>query len=265
MKKETFHQLQENIKNFKYTSLSYCDYEDVSSYEILIDSTSLILLYGYDLEAGLWEYHWACSNVEILIHHLSKTKHTEKISFIPKSWILPFQKAGFEVHAMWMDYICSDIKSDSEDLIYAGDTHITQISKITRSCANQSRGFSGQSETWIKDWLHHGDSVPDYAYDTAILINDFDHPCAMIAIALYGEEKQTCLWIRELAVDPTMQGRGKAGKLIDQAFAYGLKHNAKQAFLLVDACNERALHLYEKKGFHSVSEQGQIDMIRHTR
>ena len=46
-------------EHFLYTSLLFRDFEDLKDYRLIEDTDSLILLSGYNYEAGILEYHFA--------------------------------------------------------------------------------------------------------------------------------------------------------------------------------------------------------------
>ena len=115
----------------------------------------------------------------------------------------------------------------------------------------------------MKQWIDGSSpAVPDYVSDCAVIAEIIDEMVGIICVGIYGNEENKTLWVREVAVKPEYQGKWIARKLIGQAFAYGIKHNAKKAFLMADECNENAIHLYKSMGFVRNSEEGQIDMSR---
>lgn len=72
----------------------------------------------------------------------------------------------------------------------------------------------------------------------------------------------TILWLREIAVRPSYQGKGFGKKLVEKALLYRSEKNAVRGFLAADSLNFSAISLYEKYGFKRADERGQINMIR---
>lgn len=258
--------IQHSLAQFRYTSLHYVEYGDVSEYEIVVQNPEVIVLYGYQLEADQYEYHWACNHLQSLTPWLSSRHEKEKITFIPKEWVTELIRHGFEWYAVWNDYVAVDIEKyaiDEEPHFVCLDECV-KASAVTISCRGQSRGFTGQTAAWMRQWSNNEEpAAPDYAAECAVLAARVEETLAgVICIAIYGEETSRTLWIREVAVTPAYQGKGYARKLIGQAYTYGLRHGAKKAFLMADECNKAAIRLYESMGFKATSEDGQIDMIR---
>ena len=63
MREKEFNKIKSKIDSFKFTSMEYMDYEDVSGYEIEVENENIIMIYGYNREAKINEYHWATSKV----------------------------------------------------------------------------------------------------------------------------------------------------------------------------------------------------------
>lgn len=268
MTEQQFTNIQTSLQQFHYTSLNYTDYEEVAEYEILENDEHAILIYGYNTEDGKYEYHWACNTVEELTKRLQKRNDNELIKFIPKEWVEDLKRESFQMHALWQEYVARNIENagNYEGPIYVDHSNYMKASEVTVSCVGQSRGFSGQTDEWMKQWIDGClPAVPDYVSNSAVIaeISDIDDEMVgIICVGIYGNEDSKTLWVREVAVKPEFQGKGIGRKLIGQAFAYGIKHNAKKAFLMADECNENAIHLYKRMGFERNAEEGQIDMIR---
>lgn len=254
MIEQQFHEIKDILQQFCFTSLKCTDYEEIADYEILINDNKVIIIYGYNPESKRYEYHWACNHKEDLLRQLQKRNDNEQITFVPENWVESLENIGFDIYAIWNDYFAEDLEEyvNCEEPKYIHHGNYKEASEVTLSCRGQSRGFTGQSEEWMKQWIENkGSASPDYTYD-----------CAVICVDIYGSGDKTKLWIREIAVKPEFQGKGVGRKLIGQAFAYGLRHGAKKAFLMADECNNNALHLYRSMGFKSNPNESQIDMIR---
>lgn len=265
MLEEQFDKIKNRLQQFRFTSLKYTDYEEIADYKILTEDDSAIIIYGYDSESNRYEYHWACNHKEDLLKQLEKRNDNEKLTFVPRSWIESIENLGFNIYAIWNDYFADQLQEyvNFEEAEYVNDNNANEASKVTLSCAGQSRGFTGQSELWMEQWIDNREPAsPDYAYDCAVIAEVIQEMVGVICVGMYGSGDKKTLWIREIAVKPAFQGKGIARKLIGQAFAYGLNHGAEKAFLMADECNENALHLYRSMGFKAISDEGQIDMVR---
>ena len=269
MNESKFLALKRKASTFTYTSLNYTSFESVCEYEILHDDSNIVLLYGYDEESKYFQYLWACNNVDVLIDAISTKKDDVMIQFIPDSWVSYLENVGFELYAIWNDYINSDITNVN----YSGkpefltETDCLNAAMLTQSCRGQSRGFSGQTEEWMKEWLNGTEpSAADCgSTDFAVIIHrEHGKIVGVICTAIYAHEstKGPICWIREIAVAKEFQNRGIAQKLINEALAYGKENGATRAFLMADECNENAIHLYNKLGFTSDKSESQIDMIK---
>jgi ribosomal protein S18 acetylase RimI-like enzyme len=260
-----FVEIKNRLHEFCFTSLKYTGYEEVEEHEILIIDDRAIIIYGYNTEGKSYEYHWACNNKKDLMKQLQKRNDKEQITFVPKDWVESIKNLGFDVYAIWNDYFADNLEeyANFEEPKYISQNNYSEASKVTLSCRGQSRGFSGQSVEWMKQWIENREpAAPDYVTDCVGIAEIEQEVIGVILIGIYGSGDGTTLWVREVAVKPEFQRKGIAKKLIGQAFAYGLNHGAKKAFLMADECNDNALHVYRKIGFKAGSDEGQIDMIR---
>lgn len=265
MIEQQFHEIKDILQQFCFTSLKYTDYEEIADYEIVINDNKVIIIYGYNPESKRYEYHWACNHKEDLLRHLKKRNDNELITFVPENWVESLKNIGFDIYAIWNDYFAEDLEEyvNCEEPKYIHHDNCKEASEVTRSCGGQSRGFTGQSEEWMKQWIENKEPASsDDTYDCAIICEIIQEIVGVICVGIYESGDKTVLWIREIAVKPEFQGKGVGRKLIGQAFAYGLKHGAKKAFLMADECNNNALHLYRSMGFKSNPDESQIDMIR---
>lgn len=270
MKKDAFNDIKEQLKNYKYYSLEYTQYDDISDYNVICSNEQIILIFGYNLESALYEFHWATNNVSILLREVNKSNGKVLITFIPEEWIEEFKKNNFDVYAIFNDYFNNDISKDLEQLEpieLLKEYDCKEASEVTLSCRDQSRGFSGQSKEWLKQWIKgvEPNVVMSDGKDSAVLVHrEHDHIAGIICVTIYGHNSDNgaILWIREIAVSPEYQRRGIAKKLINQALFYGKCHGAKRGFLMADECNENAIKLYESVGFVANKNEAEIDMIR---
>lgn len=265
MTEEQFDEMKNRLQQFSFTSLKYANYEEMADYVILSIDDSAIIIYGYNFEGKRYEYHWACNHKEDLLKQLQKRNNNEQITFVPKDWVESIKNLGFDIYAIWNDYFTDNLEeyANFEEPKYISPSNYNEASKVTLSCKGQSRGFTGQSEEWMKQWIDNREPAsPDYASDCVAIAEIKQEMIGVICIGMYGSGDKTTLWVREVAVKPEFHGLGTARKLIGQAFVYGLKHGAKKSFLMADECNDNALYLYRSMGFKAGSDEGQIDMIR---
>jgi ribosomal protein S18 acetylase RimI-like enzyme len=269
MAKEEFLRIKQEKDKFTYTSMNYTEYEEVSDYKILCKNEKVILLYGYSIESGRNQYHWASNTAEDLISRIDIKNENVLITFVPSDWVEKLKHIGFEVFAIWNDYNNPDINSiqyDVEPEYLTGD-ECKLASQVTLSCRGQSRGFTGQTEEWFRQWINGTEpSSESTGVQNGAVFVERDHGkiVGIICTATYahGSKKGPIVWVREVAVHPAFQRKGIARKLIMQALAYGKNHGATRGFLMADECNEHAIHLYESMGFKANKDEMEIDMIR---
>lgn len=283
-----FEDLINKLEQFTYTSMQYIQYEDVMDYDVILDNEKAIVLYGYNVEGKKYEYHWCSSQVNDLLNVITgngdNSNGSVLITFVPKEWVCSFRESGFEVYAIWNDYVKSNmediypnINSDSNlnnnleiplnvtcELLKEADCG--EASMVTETCKGQSRGFGGQTKEWMLQWIAGKEpAVAENTKNTAVIIHrEQGRIVGLVCTATYGHEseKGAVAWIRMVAVMPEYQKKGIARKLMKQALVYGKEHGVKRAFLAADECNEHAIHLYESLGFVCKPEECQIDMIK---
>lgn len=268
MTDKEFINIQEKLKKFKYTSMQYIEYEQIQNYDEIHNDEKAIALYGYNNESKTYEYHWASNRIDDLLSIINNSNTNTLITFVPRSWTKELERYGFEIFAIWNDYFIPNIdsvKSDTNPKIINAD-ECENVSKVTLSCRGQSRGFTGQSKEWVKQWiLGEAPAVPEYTKNCAVLVHRIDGEIVgVICVGTYAHDsdKGAILWIREVAVLPEFQRRSIARELINQALVYGKKHGTKRAFLMADECNVHAIHLYKSLGFVANKDEAQIDMIK---
>ena len=174
-----------NLANqYKYNSLQYVDSEDIENAAIYINTNENIFLYQKsNLEKELYwdskskdniQLFWASKSKESFFQGLFETINfikqneikTEKmyVEFIPEDFLDEMNSAGFEVVSEWVDFWNSDLSSFNVDLTKSinirplNNDEITIAGDVTRSCLGHSRGFTGQSDEIIKEWIHSEDA-----------------------------------------------------------------------------------------------------------
>lgn len=269
MDREIFINIKEQLKNYKYNSLYFTEYDDIQNYEVISNNEQLILMYGYNKDVKLYEFHWATENMNILLEEINKSNKKGLITFIPPEWINEFINNHFEMYAVWNDYFNNDISKSFEDIEpieMLKACNCKDASEVTLSCVYQSRGFTGQTEMWMRQWIEGSETnaAAIGSKDSAVLIHrENNHIVGIACIAIYGHEseKGATLWIREIAVRPEYQGRGIAKKLLTQALFYGASRGAKRSFLMADELNKNAIGLYESLGFVANKNEAENNMI----
>jgi len=270
MKKNVFNNIKEQLKDYKYSSMKYTEYEEISDYDVLYSNEKLILTFGFNVEAGLHEFHWATNSASILLKEVNKSNEKALITFIPTEWIEEFRKNAFHIYAIWNAYFQNDISKSLDQvnsMEFLKEYDCKEASEVTLSCRGQSRGFSGQTEEWMKQWFKvtEPNAVSLDGKDSAVLVHrENDKITGIICVTIYGhgESDGAVLWVREIAVLPEYQRRGIAKALLNQALSYGKSKGAKRAFLMADECNKHAIKLYESVGFIANKGEAQNDMIR---
>lgn len=269
MREECFNKIKEAVNKFKYSSMRYIEYNDIHDYEVCLENVNIILIYGFNVEANINEYHWAANNVEDLINVL-KNKKDFLITFIPNEWIFRLEEAEFIVRNAWRDYFMNNLNDIDicDDFDFLTVDRCEEASKVTMMCKNQSRGFTGQTTKWVEEWINNTETsgVNTGTRNNAILIekNEEDEIIGIVCVATYGHEskKGPTVWIREVAVNPSYQNKGIGRRLIMKALSYGKKYGATRAFLAADECNDRGIHLYTSIGFEASEDESQIDMLK---
>ncbi|MBE5960332.1 MAG: GNAT family N-acetyltransferase [Lachnospiraceae bacterium] len=269
MEQKEFDKAKENADHFKYQSMMYTDYEEVMEYKIERNDEKGVILFGKDEETGFWNLLFAVNEAEDLLSAIPAEEKGIRLSFVPESFVPALKQAGFVTYAVWNDYFkmsLNDVVDDNEGELLT-EEECRAASDVTKSCAGQSRGFTGQSEEWFQKWINASEisGIETGTKDNAVFIYKADGQIAgIVCTAVYGHESKkgpTC-WIREVAVRKEYQNQGIARRLIGQALSYGKKHGATRAFLHADECNTGAIHLYKSIGFEAKADQAEINMVR---
>ena len=253
MKQNEYERIQENLEQYQYHSMKYIEFEDVKEYHCIRDDKNLILICGRDEETGMRQVHWAANEVEELVKGLREIKaimvsETTRLSFVPKDWVKPISEEGYEVFAIWRDYFIhnlnSCLKEDDKRYNYSyeclTEKECKRASEVTYACKRQSRGFTGQSEQWMREWIANTENsaINSGAKDATVLIHRDEEGIidGIVCASIYGHESQNgaIVWIREIAVEPNSQGKGIGRSLLIQALQYGKQHGAVRAFLAAD-------------------------------
>ncbi len=267
MKQIEFENIKEKLKNYRFNSMEYYDYGQLKNYEVDINSEDLFIAVGYDEDNEIKAFHWAANNWTDLVEAIKGESEPILITFIPEEWKNSFRNNGLKEYAIFREYWISGISNvHQENCEYSliNNVEIEVAAKVTMDCKGQSRGFHGESPEWVKSWIDGTEGGLVNAKDSTILVHrENDEAVGIVCIAVYGHEseKGAILWVRELAVTPSSQGKGIGRSLLKQALTYGVEHGAKRAFLMADECNYNEKKLYENIGFLPSEDEVQIDMI----
>lgn len=126
-------------------------------------------------------------------------------------------------------------------------------------CAGISRGFTGESEVFLRNWKQGCDTslLEIHAQSSDILcMYDQEVLYGIALTAVYGKEDQKTLWLRLIAVDPDLQRRGIGRSLMRQVLAYGVKHQVKKAFLAADIVTRMPFISMRKTDFNWMRMMG---------
>lgn len=276
MKEYEFEQIQGKLKEYQFHSMNYIGFEDVENFTCIRNDSDLILICGRDEEAGMQQVQWAANDVTELVKGLQEVKEQNKsetirVSFVPEEWVKPISEAGYEMFCIWHDYFIHDLnaccKDGNDDYECLTEKDCKSASEVTCLCKGQSRGFTGQTQQWIKEWINNTENsaVNTEAKYAATLVHrdETGHIDGIVCTAVYdfASPRGPIVWIREIAVEPKAQGKGIGRKLLMQAFQYGKEHGATRAFLAADECNHGAIHLYQSVGFVPSEEDGEINLV----
>lgn len=268
MTKQEFKSYKEKAKTYPYHSFEYLEYEHVISFKIIRNNEDLLLISGEDPENKIITAYWAARDLRLLPEAVKSLGHNILVKFIPPDFKAYFAEQGFSDYAVFRDYILEDIKAAASLMDYAllNKEECGQASYVTCAVKNQSRGFHGETKSWIENWIKGEDPdalACDGIRDCNILVyRDEETVSGVACVGIYGDEskKGPVLWLREIAVLPQEQGKGIGRKLILQSLGYGKERGAKRAFLMADDCNTNAIRLYQSVGF-TPSEDAEINMV----
>ena len=165
---EHYNNIQEKASLFKYTSFSYLDYDDCNNSDILFNEQDLIVL--LDKSKSPAQIHFATNDFELLIPLLSQLDGELQINFVPHEYKEKLENIGFISYAEYVDYFNYNLaetrieNEDYNDIVFLCQNDCETASSISRSCANQSRGFTGETLEWFSDWVKEN-ALPTIWYD----------------------------------------------------------------------------------------------------
>lgn len=237
--------------NLKYSSLNYVDIEDIKEAKSIINNDSVIFM--YQNSAAKKEIYWESnSNYSFQLFWAADSI---------ESFLDEMGSIGFNIVSEWVDYWNTELRrtetvcDDTINVETINEKDISTASNITKSCAGYSRGFIGQSEELIREWMNTEDSYLFLAKVDRKLVG-------LCFVMLYGfdSDKGIVLWIRELVVNPEYHSKGIGRQLIVHGINWGIENRSRRSFLAVDSENYNAIKLYESLGYKRKDERGQINM-----
>lgn len=252
---DQYNNIQEKASLLKYTSLTYLDYDDCNNSDILFDGQDLVVL--LDQSKSPAQIHFAANDFEQVLSLLSQLDRDLQINFVPHEYKEKLGSIGFISWAEFIDYFNYNLaettskNKDYNDIVFLCQNECELVSSVSKSCANQSRGFTGETSEWFSDWIKEND---------VIIVCQDNIIVGFCCVSIYNEG--TTLWVREIAVAPVFQGNGLGKKLMEQAICYGVNKGAVKAFLAADVLNQNAIELYTKYGFQAKDKTGELQMRR---
>jgi len=250
-----FNEIKERANLFQCTSFQYLEYKECKNLEILCYDSKLIIV--VDKGISPIQLYFATNDFTLLIESMSQIKEELQINFIPYEYQEELQEIGFFPWAEYIDYFNSNLhnteitQSDYSKIVFLEQHDCREASLVSKSCANQSRGFIGETEQWFSAWLNDND---------VIILRKDNKLVGFCCVSIYNNGMN--LWIREVAVTPTYQGQGLGKILIEQAICYGVHKGAVKGFLAADVLNTNAIKLYSKYGFIGNADRGELQMRR---
>ncbi|MBG0770223.1 MAG: GNAT family N-acetyltransferase [Anaerolineaceae bacterium] len=264
MDKAEFDKIKAHAADFQHSSFQYIEFEELTDYWLLAEDDELILLRGYNKESNKDQYLWAANSVNNLTRSLP-ARSPFLLTFVPRAWVPALEAVGLTIRNIWHDYFRPDLDDIWKDLDTGFEPlspdEINAASEISIQCRGQSRGFTGQSPDWFRQWLTGSEGIMNPAILGYRMNGEL---IGIVCTGLYGGEQENgpIVWIREVAVRPAHQGKGIGRRMVMQALQYGKHHGARKAFLAVDEENLGAIHLYESLGFVASDEAGEINMVK---
>ncbi len=253
--KSLFNEIQDKAKQYKYTSIKYLDYDECNNSDVLLYSLNIILL--LDKSKLPAKVYFATDTFEMVLDYLNQFDSEIQINFVPHEFKEKLEDIGFCSWAEYIDFfnyslVDTIIEHRSfNDIMFLHQNECALASVLSKRCANQSRGFIGETEEWFSDWASKND---------VIIVRQNDEIAGFCCVSIYNNG--TTLWLREIAVDPNYQGAGLGKKLMEQAICYGINKGAIKGFLAADVLNDTAIKLYNKYGFNTKDTFGELQMRR---
>lgn len=254
-------ELSKKAINFKFNSFQYESPENA----IKIIHNEDYLLAAEKYQDGI-RYFWACDTIDSLIdgiNELSKeiSGHEVMLEFIPPEFVEGMEEEGFSIVSQWIDFWIRDLQNQSWDTPITVDIRplckdeVPAASEVTKSCKGISRGFYGEDEAFIIEWLEDNDNEIFAAIKDGMVVG----VCFM---STYQGKSGKVAWLRELAVNPKYQYQGIGRSLAKIGLEWGKSKGASLSFLATDMENSHSINLYKKLGYVPQEGPGQINMSK---
>lgn len=264
--------LIEKAQKYKYTSFTYIDEEEIdiiSSNRILEEQDHIFIIKEEKVQ---FHIYWAAQNKEAFIKGILKSlkiidqsnanKKRIYLGFIHEDFLFDLEKLGFSIDSQFFDFWIKDTgtldvqQPSFVNVRLMNKEEYKEVGAVTRSCRGLSRGFNGEEDAFVKEWINDENSCIIVAEENNTVVG-----ACFMNIYGFDSEKGTVAWLREIAVHPDHQGKGIGYSLIHYGLNWGKKQGAVRSFLAVDS-NNNAIKLYEKFGYRKADGFGEINMVR---
>ncbi|MEO3944973.1 GNAT family N-acetyltransferase [Gorillibacterium sp. CAU 1737] len=259
-------------ETFPYSSMKYAEEEELALQEgdFTLTRTDAGLIVKQDKDG--YHLHWAAKDVDaflailqdVLARIQEPASHEGKriyLEFIEPEWIARLEQLKFRVVSHFEDYWIKDLSKpypkgkEEIPVRLAVEADQARLSQITKACADQSRGFHGEDESFVKEWLE-----TEHCWILAAEVEGQVAGATFVSVYGHDREAGTVLWLRELAVSPDFQKRGIGHRLVSASLDWGRAQGAKQSFLAADKLNDNAIRIYQTFGYVTQDPKGQINM-----
>jgi len=253
--KDIFNAITKKASSYKYSSMTYLDFDDCKNSEIVHNGNDTILMQDSCKTPTM--LHFATNNFASLIKIIANIPGKLRMHFVPREFAAQLSNIGFTEWAEFADFWNPDIAKTASSYDAASEIEYLNLNgceeayTVSKQCELQSRGFEGQTAEYFAKWLDEN-CVIIQRIGTAIA----GYCCVSII------NDGTTLWIKDVGVAPKHQGKGFGKKLIEQAITYGVENGAIKGFLAADLLNTNAIGLYNKYGFFIKESESELQMIR---
>jgi len=255
MEESIFTALLQKAGKRTYSSMEHLDFEDCENAEVIRDTDGLLLLLDRSKSPAM--LYFAANDFARVVEAVAELPGALRIHFVPREYTGQLAALGFVEWCEWVDYWNSDLAGTAARFAsvlpfdFLRPTEYAEAAALSQRCRLQSRGFEGETEEWFAVW-DTDDNILAHRDDTAL--------AGFCCVSIYN--KNTTLWVREIAVDPPRQNKGIGKELLAQAIQYGVEHGATKAFLAADVLNKNAIALYAKCGFRAKGGESELQMVR---
>ncbi len=254
-------ELLTKAKGLTYHSLQYVTPENPG---IIIEGDHYVLI--TEEQGARTKVHWAAHSLENLIEGLNLLSidlrgKEVKLDFIPPDFVQGLESKGYKVLGEFTDFWiknlmgCQWTPPQGTDIRQIEDKEAQTAAWVTKSCKGLSRGFDGEDQEAILEWLQEDDHLVFAAFEGEAMVG----VCMM---ATYASGKETVAWLRELAVHPNHQRKGIARALAYAGLEWGKTKGATQSFLAADIENTPAISLYRDLGYEQADGRGEIQVFK---